>query len=69
MTCTARLNTVAEGPGAVDHTPVAGASGSIHAVGLPAGSGSARTVASVVHAVVGTIFGTRPVRHEQEITL
>ena len=48
------LNTVAQVPDAVDHTPAAGAFGSIHAVGTPAES--ARAVAGVVHAVGGTTY-------------
>ena len=46
------INTVAQVPDAVDHTPAAGSFGSIHAAGPPAGS--ARAVVVVVHAVVGT---------------
>jgi len=49
-----QLNTVAQVPDAVDHTPAVGGFGSIHAVGPPAGS--ARAVAGVVHAVVGTTY-------------
>lgn len=44
---------VAEVPNAVDHTSAAGSFGSIHAGGPVAGS--ARAVAVVVHAVVGTM--------------
>ncbi len=47
-----RVNTVAEVPNAVDHTSAAGSFGSIHAVGPSAGS--ARPVAVVVRAAVGT---------------
>ena len=47
-----QLNTVAEVPDAVDHTPAAGSFGSIQAGGPP--FSSAHAVAVCIHAVVGT---------------
>ena len=47
-----RVAEVPEVPDAIDHTPAAGSFGSIHAVGPSADT--ARAVAGVVHAGVGT---------------